>query len=203
MPRRSASGSLSVPMSKPRYTAVESQLTISPPYRSAIASASALLPVAVGPRIATTGFTTEREDKREMRRAAERDRLAAAASLRLFVIEERHGEECLLGRVLGRERRRRIRRRERTVCCAVEGTQRRRTDDLQIGDRAVLVDVERNHHVPLRRHRGVGNQPVAFDLRHETPDPRSELDAFGIELNRRSKGAAALRIFELILLHVA
>src|SRR5689334_8472360 len=40
-------------MSKPRYTAVESQLTISPPNRSAIASASALLPVAVGPTTAT------------------------------------------------------------------------------------------------------------------------------------------------------
>ena len=40
-------------MSKPRYTAVESQLTISPPYRSASARPSALLPVAVGPRIAT------------------------------------------------------------------------------------------------------------------------------------------------------
>ena len=46
-------------MSKPRYTAVESQLMISPPKRSASASASALLPVAVGPRTATTdGFDT-------------------------------------------------------------------------------------------------------------------------------------------------
>src|SRR3954468_14625790 len=53
MPRRSAAAILSVPMSKPRYTAVESQLMISPSKRSAIASASALLPVAVGPRTAT------------------------------------------------------------------------------------------------------------------------------------------------------
>src|SRR3954470_12824455 len=57
MPRRSAGAILSVPMSNPRYTAVESQLTMSPPNCSAIASASALFPVAVGPRIATTsGF---------------------------------------------------------------------------------------------------------------------------------------------------
>src|SRR5216683_4757993 len=54
MPRRSARAILSVPMSNPRYTAVESQLTISPRYRSASARASALFPVAVGPRIATT-----------------------------------------------------------------------------------------------------------------------------------------------------
>src|SRR5438477_4920651 len=46
-------------MSKPRYTAVESQLMISPPNRSASARARALLPVAVDPRMATTsGFDT-------------------------------------------------------------------------------------------------------------------------------------------------
>src|SRR2546428_344390 len=54
MPRRPAIGVFSVPISKPRYTAVESQLMISPWCRSATASASALLPVAVGPRIART-----------------------------------------------------------------------------------------------------------------------------------------------------
>src|SRR5512139_1240704 len=42
-------------MSNPRYTAVESQFTISPPQRSARATASVLFPVAVGPRIATSG----------------------------------------------------------------------------------------------------------------------------------------------------
>jgi len=56
MPRRSAGAVLSVPMSNPRNTAVESQLTISPPCRSAKASASALFPVAVGPRIAMSGI---------------------------------------------------------------------------------------------------------------------------------------------------
>jgi hypothetical protein len=39
--------SLSVPMSKPRYTAVESQLMISPRQRSATVKDSVLLPVAV------------------------------------------------------------------------------------------------------------------------------------------------------------
>src|SRR5256885_12011956 len=52
MPRRSTGATLSVPMSNPRYTAVESQLMISPPKRSATASPTALFPVAVGPRIA-------------------------------------------------------------------------------------------------------------------------------------------------------
>src|SRR6476469_7606814 len=62
MPRRSANGTLSVPMSKPRYTAVESQLTISPPNRSASASASELFPVAVGPRTATTRGSDKADD---------------------------------------------------------------------------------------------------------------------------------------------
>ena len=39
-------------MSNPRYTAVESQLTISPRTRSANARDKLLLPVAVGPTIA-------------------------------------------------------------------------------------------------------------------------------------------------------
>ena len=54
MPLREAIGTLSVPMSNPLYTAVESQLTISPRTRSANARAKALLPVAVGPTIAMT-----------------------------------------------------------------------------------------------------------------------------------------------------
>ena len=54
---------MSVPMSKPRYTAVESQLMISPWQRSAIASASALLPVAVGPRMATTSGLLDKTDE--------------------------------------------------------------------------------------------------------------------------------------------
>src|SRR5687767_2833325 len=55
MPRRSASGTLSVPISNPRYTAVESQLMISPPRRVASSMPSALFPVAVGPRMARMG----------------------------------------------------------------------------------------------------------------------------------------------------
>src|SRR3954468_12782027 len=46
-------GTLSVPMSNRRYTAVESQLTTSPWKRRASAMPNALLPVAVGPTIAT------------------------------------------------------------------------------------------------------------------------------------------------------
>ena len=49
-----------------------------------------------------------------------------------------------------------------------------------------------------------GNQPVALDLRDEAANPRTELDALGVELNRRTElAAAALRVVELIALHVA
>src|SRR5216684_9251038 len=106
MPRCADSGSLSVPMSKPRYTAVESQLMISPSYRSASARASALFPVAVGPRIATTrGVTNESAGKRERRPAAGPGQVAASGSLRFFVVEERHREKGFLGRIFGRQRR--------------------------------------------------------------------------------------------------
>jgi hypothetical protein len=54
-PRRSDTGTLSVPISKPRYTAVESQLMTSPPCLSASSMPSALFPVAVGPRMARIG----------------------------------------------------------------------------------------------------------------------------------------------------
>ena len=33
------------------------------------------------------------------------------------------------------------------------------------------------------RHRRIGNEPVALDLRDEAANPRTELDAFGVELN--------------------
>src|SRR5262245_50954521 len=50
--RRSARDALAVPMSMPMYTCCESQLTTSPPRRCARARPSALLPEAVGPRMA-------------------------------------------------------------------------------------------------------------------------------------------------------
>ena len=55
--------------------------------------------------------------------------------------------------------------------------------------RAVLVHVERDDDVPLHRHRRVRDEPVALDLRDEAPDPRTELDALGVELNRRPERA--------------
>src|SRR5690606_14946076 len=55
------------------------------------------------------------------------------------------------------------------------------------------------------RHRGVGDEPVALDLRHEAADPRPELDALGVELDRGSEGAvaAAVRVLVRGLLGVA
>ena len=51
---RSSRVGLAVPSSMPRYTATESQLTISPLKRSASASESAVFPLPVGPRMITT-----------------------------------------------------------------------------------------------------------------------------------------------------
>src|SRR5687768_11375335 len=68
--------------------AVESQLTISPPYRSAIASASALFPVAVGPSTPMTNLPTAAWSattragtrRRRTRPAGSRGRAAASES---------------------------------------------------------------------------------------------------------------------------
>ena len=49
---RSAALGLAVPMSMPRYTKAESTLTISTGQRAAMASAAAVLPLAVGPAMA-------------------------------------------------------------------------------------------------------------------------------------------------------
>src|SRR3982751_1148458 len=132
MPRCSCGGTLSVPMSKPRYTAVESQLTISPLKRSASAIPSALLPVAVGPTIATSrgrtarGVTAAMRPRRCTTRAPSAPgtgrpaALATAPSLRaaergIFVDEEDDGHLHLLVRVLGWKRHRRIRHANRVV----------------------------------------------------------------------------------------
>src|SRR5258708_5524571 len=94
---------------------------ISPSYRSASASASALLPVAVGPRIATAmEVTTESAGKRETRPAAGPGQVAARGSLRFFVVEERHRKKSLFGRIFGRQRGGGVRCRKRPVGCAVE-----------------------------------------------------------------------------------
>src|ERR1700728_2803922 len=54
MPRCWAAGTLPVPISKCRYTCVESQTRISPPRRSARSIPNADFPEAVGPRITTS-----------------------------------------------------------------------------------------------------------------------------------------------------
>jgi hypothetical protein len=64
------------------------------------------------------------------------------------------------------------------------------------------VHEERDHHAPPHRHRRHRHEPVAADLRDEAADPRAELDALGIELNRRPEAAAALLVAELILLDI-
>src|SRR5689334_17231960 len=117
MPRRAAGVTLSVPISNPRYTAVESQLTISPPYRSASVNPSALFPVAVGPRTATSvGRVTTSARTRTGRTGLQgpATRAAACASPgRRFVVVERDGEKRLVGWILRRQRLRRIGRRQR------------------------------------------------------------------------------------------
>src|SRR5712692_1149767 len=158
IPRRLARAILSVPMSNPRYTAVESQLTISPRYRSASAKASALFPVAVGPRIATTvGSGTDANQEVQ----GEDDDDEDALSGWLFVVEKRDGEKRLVHRVLGRQRHGRIGRHERAVRRVVEGVDLARLNDDEVGDVTIfLVHVERDDHVSLQHHRRVGDEPV-------------------------------------------
>ena len=43
---------------------------------------------------------------------------------------------------------------------------------------------------PLITMAALGNEPVAFDLRDESADPRAEFDPLGVELNRRAELAA-------------
>src|SRR5688500_9326242 len=114
MPCRSAGSTLSVPMSRPRYTAVESQLTISPPSRAASAMPSALFPDAVGPSTARKDFIRaplpeqahERDDEHDGRQHEKapllraREHLAPAGP---FVVEERDGEQHLVVRIFRRQ----------------------------------------------------------------------------------------------------
>src|SRR5688572_23677743 len=87
---------------------------------------------------------------------------------------------------------------------AVEGTDVRGTRHGEVCDRAVLVNVELQDDAASERHRRRGHEPVPADLRHETAQPRTELDAFGIELNRRAGiRRAALRVLESLVLDVA
>ncbi len=71
------------------------------------------------------------------------------------------------------------------------------------------MDVERHHHVPLHRHCRVGDEPVAANLGDEAPQPRTEVDALRVELDRREVGVGrpALLVVEGllpgVLLHVA
>jgi len=89
---------------------------------------------------------------------------------------------------LRRERLRRIRGDKRSEGRAVERLDRTRTDDRQIRDHATLVHVECDDDAALHaHHRGVGNEPVPLDLSDESSNPGAELDALGIELDRRSE----------------
>src|SRR5678815_4857164 len=99
MPRCSAVGTLSVPMSMPRYTAVESQAMMTPSNREAIASASALLPVAVGPTTATARIASVRNRDG---RAGGRDQAVT------HLVVERDRERRPVVGILRRQRLRRI-----------------------------------------------------------------------------------------------
>src|SRR5262245_53643724 len=104
-------------MSKRRYTAVESQLIISPLSRWASAMPSALLPVAVGPTMATTRGCRI-SGPRVPAPASTADRSAAFASdgssVWVFVEIEGDREERAIVGVLRRQRIGRIGCDERT-----------------------------------------------------------------------------------------
>src|SRR5207244_3973266 len=56
--------------------------------------------------------------------------------------------------------------------------------------------------VPLLRHRGVRDEPVALHLRDEPANPRPELDALRVELDFRTELSAAALVVERFTLHV-
>src|SRR4051812_25489189 len=111
---------------------------ISPPKRSASASARALFPVAVGPRTATTsGFGIRRsshaeqhvddehekeDEKSRLLRSRDHRRQTPAAEGLLWglVVEKRHREERLVRGIGGGQRLRRVGGGKRAVRGAVE-----------------------------------------------------------------------------------
>src|SRR3954453_863545 len=126
------------------------------------------------------------------------------SSRRRLVIEKGDGEERLVGGIFRRQRLRRIRSGERAGGGVVERGDRTGSDDVEVADRAVLVDVERDDDVSLVGHRRVRDEPVALHLRDEAADPRTELDAFGVELNLGTElPAAAALVLERLALRVA
>src|SRR5688572_13235175 len=196
MPRRSPGGTLSVPMSKPRYTAVESQLMISPPRRSASSMPSALVPVAVGPRMASIGGRRWSYVLKMMKPMTNPSRISRPSCcgrvgttmalpevVRVFVVEERHREKRRVRRVLRGQRLRRIRAHQRVHRREVERLDARRLLDLDVGKRAVAIDVEGNDDVPLHDHRGLRHEPVALHLRSESAQPWAEVDPSAVELD--------------------
>src|SRR5205823_5892346 len=75
----------------------------------------------------------------------------------------------------------------------VERGDRTRTDNRQIGERPVLVHVERDHDMTARG--DVGNIPVTLHLRDEPANPGPELYTLGVELNFWTElSAAAFRV---------
>ena len=102
-----------------------------------------------------------------------------------------------------RQRLGRVRAHQRVHGRDVEGLDVRRLLHLDIGDGAVAMDVERDDHVPLHDHRGLRHEPVALHLCDESPQPWAEVDALAVELNEPLRVAAALRVVERLLLHVA
>ena len=118
-------------------------------------------------------------------------------AVRRFVVVERDREERLVGRILGRQRLGGVRGEERVARGEVERVDRRGPDDGDVGDGAVAVDDERDDDPAAQRHRRIGHEPVALHLRDEAANPRPELDALGVELNRRPELlAAALLVVE-------
>src|SRR4029453_14905802 len=86
----------------------------------------------------------------------------------------------------------------------VEGLDWTRTDDRKVGDRSVLVNVERDDDMTSHAHRRIRDQPIALDLCDKAPDPRAKLDTFCIELNLRPELPTPIpRVIEHVALHEA
>src|SRR5687768_5808844 len=122
----------------------------------------------------------------------------------LLVVIERDREEGHRIRILRRQRLDGVGGEDGVVGGAVERVDARGRHDGDVGDSAVLVDVEGEDDASPERHRRVRDEPVAPDLRDKAADPGTELDAFGVELDRRPGIVdAPLWVAERLVLDVA
>src|SRR5262245_10345917 len=127
--------------------------------------------------------------------------MLVSAQRRLLVVVKGDRKYRHRIRVLRRERLGRIGTENRVVRSPRERVDVGRTGYDNVSNCAVPVNIELQHHPTVEGHGGVRNKPVASHLRDEAPQPRTEIHALGVELNRRPRivSAASLVAKRLVL----